>query len=62
MLFGRYLFWTDWGQHPRVERSDMDGNNRKVLATLNLKWPNGLALDYPNRYASFCDNKNASEN
>ena len=28
----------------------MDGKNRKVIARNNLKWPNGLTLDYPNRF------------
>ena len=28
----------------------MDGKNRKVIARSNLKWPNGLTLDYPNRF------------
>ena len=31
----------------------MDGANRKILARLNLRWPNGLALDYPNRFLAF---------
>ncbi|XP_065051806.1 prolow-density lipoprotein receptor-related protein 1-like isoform X1 [Rhopilema esculentum] len=52
-----YLFWTDWGKVPRVERADMDGANRKTLAVTNLKWPNGLALDFPNRLVYFMDAK-----
>uniref|UniRef100_H2YAY7 EGF-like domain-containing protein n=1 Tax=Ciona savignyi TaxID=51511 RepID=H2YAY7_CIOSA len=43
-----YLFWTDWGQNPRIERCDMDGNHRKSIITDRLFWPNGLTIDYPN--------------
>uniref|UniRef100_H2YAY1 EGF-like domain-containing protein n=1 Tax=Ciona savignyi TaxID=51511 RepID=H2YAY1_CIOSA len=41
-----YLFWTDWGQNPRIERCDMDGNHRKSIITDRLFWPNGLTIDY----------------
>ena len=40
-----YLYWTDWGRTPRIERSDMDGNNRMVVIRNNLGWPNGLTID-----------------
>jgi len=40
-----YLFWSDLGDHPRIERSGMDGNSRLVLASENLIWPNGITLD-----------------
>ena len=26
----RWLFWTDWGENPRIERVGMDGNYRMV--------------------------------
>lgn len=51
----RYLFWTDWGQNPKIERSGMDGIGRKVIISENLYWPNGLTLDYPNRRLYFTD-------
>jgi len=31
---------------PRIERMSMDGTQREVLHESELKWPNGLALDY----------------
>nr|XP_040223812.2 low-density lipoprotein receptor-related protein 4 isoform X2 [Anopheles coluzzii] len=40
-----YLFWSDWGANPRIERADMDGENRVDLITEGLGWPNGLAVD-----------------
>jgi len=41
----RYMFWTDWGREPRVERADMDGSNRLSLVTHNLGWPNCITID-----------------
>ena len=42
----RLLFWTDWGQQPRVESACMDATCRHVIANTSLFWPNGLTLDY----------------
>ena len=44
--FFRYLFWTDWGEEPKLERSEMDGSNRRVIIRRNIHWPNGLTIDY----------------
>ena len=40
------MYWTDWGENPRIERAGMDGSEREVLVHLNLTWPNGLAIDH----------------
>ncbi|XP_041123031.1 low-density lipoprotein receptor-related protein 2 [Polyodon spathula] len=49
------MFWTDWGQNPRIERASMDGSVRKVILTYKLYWPNGLTLDYPTQRLYFAD-------
>lgn len=49
------MFWSDWGQNPRIERADMDGAMRKVIVSTKLYWPNGLALDYTTRRVYFAD-------
>ncbi|XP_014224711.1 low-density lipoprotein receptor-related protein 4-like isoform X3 [Trichogramma pretiosum] len=41
-----YVFWTDWGPNPKIERSSMDGSDRKNLLSQNIHWPNGLTIDY----------------
>ena len=41
----RYLFWSDWGKSPKIERAEMDGSNRVAIVTENLVWPNGLTVD-----------------
>ena len=49
------MFWSDWGSHPRIERASMDGSQRTVIVQEKIYWPNGLALDYPNRLLYFMD-------
>jgi len=39
------MYWTDWGENAKLERSGMDGTGRAVLISNNLGWPNGLAVD-----------------
>ena len=39
------MYWTDWGEHAKLERSGMDGSDRTVLINSNLGWPNGLTVD-----------------
>ncbi|KAJ1530888.1 hypothetical protein ONE63_005730 [Megalurothrips usitatus] len=41
-----FVFWTDWGPTPKIERVEMNGQNRKAIITKEVRWPNGLALDY----------------
>lgn len=45
LVFSSYMYWTDWGEHAKLERSAMDGTDRVVLISQNLGWPNGLAID-----------------
>lgn len=39
------LFWSDWGQQPKIERAYMDGERRLPLIIEDLGWPNGLSTD-----------------
>ena len=41
-----YMYWTDWGHKPKIERANLDGSERVLLINTSLHWPNGLALDY----------------
>lgn len=40
-----WMFWTDWGSNPRIERAGMDGTHRQTIVSYDVKWPNGLTLD-----------------
>lgn len=53
----RWLFWTDWGENPRVERIGMDATNRSTIINTKIYWPNGLALDIANSRVYFADSK-----
>lgn len=39
------MYWTDWGESPKIECAYLDGSERRVLVNTSLGWPNGLALD-----------------
>uniref|UniRef100_A0A8C9EZD8 EGF-like domain-containing protein n=1 Tax=Pavo cristatus TaxID=9049 RepID=A0A8C9EZD8_PAVCR len=49
------MFWTDWGQNPRIEKASMDGKLRTVIINSKIYWPNGLSIDYPNKLLYFAD-------
>lgn len=53
----RWLFWTDWGENPRIERIGMDGTNRSTIISTKIYWPNGLTLDTANKRVYFADSK-----
>ena len=38
------MYWSDWGDEPKIERAGMDGTQRKVLFNTGLHWPNGLTI------------------
>lgn len=51
----RLLYWTDWGQSHKIERSFLDGSNRVAIVTSELGWPNGLAIDYEGQRLYWAD-------
>ncbi|XP_011297971.1 low-density lipoprotein receptor-related protein 6 [Fopius arisanus] len=53
------MFWTDWGDVPKIERSSMDGNpeSRRVIVSDDIFWPNGLTIDYDNELVYWADGK-----
>ncbi|XP_042234557.1 low-density lipoprotein receptor-related protein 4-like [Homarus americanus] len=51
------LFWTDWGNMSKIERSYLDGTERKVLLDVDIGWPNGLTIDYKMRRIFWNDAK-----
>uniref|UniRef100_A0A8C9SXP4 Low-density lipoprotein receptor-related protein 2 n=1 Tax=Scleropages formosus TaxID=113540 RepID=A0A8C9SXP4_SCLFO len=50
-----FMFWTDWGTNPRIEKASMDGKVRSTIISDKLYWPNGLTIDYPNKLLYFAD-------
>ena len=53
----RILFWSDWGENPRIERMGIDGSERKVIVNTKIYWPNGLTIDIPTKRIYFADSK-----
>ncbi|KAG2459291.1 LRP2 protein, partial [Polypterus senegalus] len=51
----RYLFWADYGQNPKIERSFLDGTNRTVLVSSGILTPRGVAVDHQNGFVYWVD-------
>lgn len=53
------LFWTDWGEVPKIERASMNGNlaSRKVIISENVFWPNSVSLDIVDKKLYWIDAK-----
>ena len=52
-----WIYWTDWGSNPKIERSGMDGNHRQAIVTSGLQWPNGMTIDYVSNKLFWVDAK-----
>lgn len=55
LLVCRKMFFTDYGQIPKVERCDMDGQNRTKLVDSKIVFPHGITLDLVNRLVYWAD-------
>lgn len=53
----RYMYWTDWGETPRIERAGMDGSTRKIIVDSEIYWPNGLTIDLEEQKLYWADAK-----
>ncbi|KAG7175791.1 low-density lipoprotein receptor-like isoform X2 [Homarus americanus] len=53
-----YIFWTDWGSSPKVERARLDGGDRSAIVTPpHVYWPNGITIDHSSKHIYWCDGK-----
>nr|BAN20688.1 low-density lipoprotein receptor [Riptortus pedestris] len=52
-----WMFWSDWGKTPRIERAGLDGSHRITIVSYDVEWPNGLALDLVKRRLYWIDAK-----
>jgi len=59
VLVLRLMFWTDWGEVPKIERAGMDGDptSRRVIVSTRIFWPNGLTVDYVTSRLYWADGK-----
>ena len=51
----RKMYWSDWGYSPKIEKSNMDGTDRRTIVSFRLTWVNSLALDFKNKLLYWCD-------
>ncbi|XP_050692314.1 low-density lipoprotein receptor-related protein 6-like [Eriocheir sinensis] len=53
------MFWTDWGENPKIERAGMNGDSatRVVIVKDEIFWPNGLTIDTQRRVIYWADAK-----
>ncbi|VDH93302.1 Hypothetical predicted protein, partial [Mytilus galloprovincialis] len=51
----RWIYFSDWGSTPKIEKCMFDGSNRQAIITTDVKWPNGIALDRCNKRLYWCD-------
>lgn len=53
----RYMWWSDWGSVPKIERAYLDGSHREVIIDRDVAWINGIAVDTETDMLYWCDAK-----
>lgn len=38
------MYWSDWGEHAKIEKCGLNGAGRVALVTEDIVWPNGITL------------------
>nr|XP_022326442.1 low-density lipoprotein receptor-related protein 4-like [Crassostrea virginica] len=50
-----FLFWSEWGTVSAIRRAYMDGTSSIYIATRDIRWPNGLAIDFTSNILYWVD-------
>jgi hypothetical protein len=58
-LFISYLYWTEGGLRPHIERSGLDGSDRQIVFNMTGKnmMLSALTLDIDDNAIYWCDNR-----
>lgn len=51
----RFLYWSDWGETPNIQRAFLDGTKRTIIVQQDLGFPNGITIDYKERRLYWTD-------
>lgn len=51
----RHVYWADWGSRAYIARTGMDGNNKSVIISTKITWPNAITIDYTNDLLYWAD-------
>ena len=49
------MFWTDWSDTAKIERSFLDGQTRRTIIDSRLSQPNGITIDYASQKIYWSD-------
>lgn len=41
-----YIYWSDWGTPPKLERANLDGSDRMVVVNSSIQMVTDLAIDF----------------
>ncbi|XP_012705945.2 low-density lipoprotein receptor [Fundulus heteroclitus] len=52
-----FMYWTDWGEEPKIEKCGLNGAGRVALVKDNIQWPNGITLDMVSQRLYWVDAK-----
>ncbi|RUS79306.1 hypothetical protein EGW08_012924 [Elysia chlorotica] len=52
-----WIYWTNWGEHPGIERSGMNGAQQSTIISKDITWPQGLTIDHYSRRLYWVDAK-----
>lgn len=55
--FYSYIYWSECGAWPKIEKSQLDGSGRQVIVSKGLVWPTGIAIDRPAKRIYWADPK-----
>ncbi|XP_067677199.1 low-density lipoprotein receptor-related protein 4-like [Haliotis asinina] len=50
-----WMYWTNWGQPASIEKCGMDGSSRHAIVTDDIRYPNGITIDYVDKRLYWVD-------
>ena len=51
------MYFSEWGRAPGIYRTSMAGRNKQPIVTRDMRWPNGLSIDFADDKLYWADAK-----